>query len=152
MSGSHIAFTYLLDYDLVFLHQYAKTFPATPMAGFIEDYCRFFKLPWLPDEDEQPIAGPSQKVKRGKKGKAPNARERRHMRRAAKRDLQIGDDRDAEEREELIADMTVRCLHGDKATNQEERPGNPGKVDIRSSSHDPNFARRGGLGERSSFR
>ncbi|KAK8858471.1 hypothetical protein IAR55_002698 [Kwoniella newhampshirensis] len=107
-----------LFYDLDLLHKYAKTFPESRMTDFIDDYCRWFKLPLPEPEDEahveesadgQATVQPSKSAKkyRGRKGKAgQNARERRKARRAAGKDGLLAEDLDQEERDELVASMT----------------------------------------------
>jgi superkiller protein 3 len=107
-------------YDLDFLHRFAKAFPTSTLTDFIDDYCRLFKLPLPePEEDEAEEAGKetadgdktAEKVKykrpRRGKNKGVNSRERRKARRLAERDGHLAEDVDEEEREELIASMTV---------------------------------------------
>lgn len=108
-------------YDLEFLHKYAKTFPDTPMTDFIDDYCRWFKLP-LPEpeeeftneqESDEKVKAEKQSKKEKfqrwrKKKKGPNARERRKARRQAGKEGVLAEDLDQEERDELISSMTVR--------------------------------------------
>ncbi|KAL7425055.1 Superkiller protein 3 [Cryptotrichosporon argae] len=104
-------------YDLELLHKFAKTFPTAVLTDFIDDYCRWFKLP-LPEPDEEPQetpagaegdgqpAGKPKKQRWRKKTAAMNARERRKARRQAEREGQLAEDLDREEREELVAAMT----------------------------------------------
>jgi superkiller protein 3 len=42
----------MADYDLDLLHKFAKTFPESPLTDFIDDYCRWFKLP-LPEPEAE---------------------------------------------------------------------------------------------------
>lgn len=108
------------DHDL--LLKFAKTFPESPLTDFIDDYCRWFHLP-LPEpegdeaEDAEPIDGEDEakpkapapkKGRGGKRGRAGlNARERRKARRLAEKDGALSEDLDQEERDELVASMTV---------------------------------------------
>lgn len=105
------------DYDLDLLHKFAKTFPESPLTDFIDDYCRWFKLP-LPapeDEPETDVAEEKPEEKKAKKSKpswwrkrkGPNAKERRKARRQAGKEGSLAEDLDQEEKEELIASMTV---------------------------------------------
>ena len=95
------------------------------MTDFIDDYCRWFKLPLPEPEEETEAAGDgasnpnanatgeaalAKKDKRGrwnKKSKGLNARERRKARRVAGKDGALAEDIDQEEREELIGSMAV---------------------------------------------
>ena len=110
------------DYDLDMLHKFAKTFPESPLTDFIDDYCRWFKLP-LPEPEDEPEtdAGEAKSSdkddKKGKKKpswwrkkKGPNAKERRKARRQAGKEGVLAEDLDQEEKEELIASMTVSPL------------------------------------------
>jgi superkiller protein 3 len=111
----------MIDYDLDLLHKFAKTFPESPLTDFIDDYCRWFKLP-LPEpeveaetETGEDKAAEEKKAKKGKpswwrKKKGPNAKERRKARRQAGKEGVLAEDLDQEEKEELIASMTV-SLH-----------------------------------------
>ena len=105
-------------YDLGFLHNFAKTFPTSPLTDFIDDYCRWFKLPLPEPEDDAPTASipagangeitKATKKVRGYKGKAGmNARERRKTRRLAGKEGALAEDIDQEERDELVSSMTV---------------------------------------------
>lgn len=104
------------QYPLDLLHQYAVKFPDSHMGGFIDDYCRWFSLPPPPagDEDGKKDDG-VEKVevqKRGKKkAKGMNARERRKARRQAGQEGTLTEDVEAEERDELVASMTVSACH-----------------------------------------
>jgi superkiller protein 3 len=91
------------------------------LTDFIDDYCRWFKLP-LPDpEDEQETAESEEKPKAKKeksqrwrrKPKGPNAKERRKARRQAGKEGVLAEDLDQEEKDELISSMTVRSFFGD---------------------------------------
>jgi superkiller protein 3 len=107
-------------YDLDFLHKFAHNFPTSSLTDFIDDYCRLFKLPLPePEEEETGRESPDKehgedkvKYKRPGKGKKKgvNARERRKARRLAKHEGSLAEDIDEEEREELIASMTVSPL------------------------------------------
>jgi superkiller protein 3 len=110
-------------YDLDFLHGFAKTFPDSPMTDFIDDYCRWFKLPPPEPEDEPETEATAEEKAKDKKqikkekyqpwrkrSKGPNARERRKERRQAGKEGVIAEDLDQEEREELISSMTVRFI------------------------------------------
>ena len=116
-------------YDpLDLLHQYAVKFPESPMGELIDDYCRWFKLAPPPAEDQGGVNGtegkesiedetggkkekPRTKSNRWKKGKkGMNARERRKARRVAGQEGTLSEDVEAEERDELVADMTVSTL------------------------------------------
>jgi superkiller protein 3 len=108
------------DHDL--LLKFAKAFPDSSLTDFIDDYCRWFHLP-LPEpegeaaEDAEPIDGDGEakpkapapkKGRGGKRGRAGlNARERRKARRLAEKDGVLSEDLDQEERDELVASMTV---------------------------------------------
>lgn len=106
------------DYDHELLHKYAKAFPSSPLTDFIDDYCRWFKLP-LPEPEEEAEdvmlpKGPEEKEaskskKRGyKKAKAGlNAKERRKARRLAGKEGALQEDVDQEERDELVGSMSV---------------------------------------------
>ncbi|WWC62437.1 uncharacterized protein I303_105033 [Kwoniella dejecticola CBS 10117] len=106
-----------LFYDIELLHKYAKSFPETKMTDFIDDYCRWFKLP-LPEPEEEEEVSPSvngeetaaqkaSKKPRNRKGRSGmNARERRKARRAAGKEGLLAEDLDQEEREELVSAMT----------------------------------------------
>ncbi|WRT67666.1 uncharacterized protein IL334_004638 [Kwoniella shivajii] len=108
-----------LFYDIELLHKYAKAFPESKMTDFIDDYCRWFKLP-LPDPEEEAEAvastangesAPSNvkqtRKPRNRKGRSGmNARERRKARRAAGKEGLLTEDLDQEEREELVSGMT----------------------------------------------
>lgn len=87
------------------------------MTDFIDDYCRWFKLP-LPEPEEESEDAPSAKPadekevkpkKRGfRKGKAGmNAKERRKARRLAGKEGALQEDVDQEERDELVGSMSV---------------------------------------------
>ena len=105
-------------YDLEFLHKFAMTFSSSPLTDFIDDYCRWFKLP-LPEPDEElsiseapvEVSGESKSTKKArgfKKVKAGmNARERRKTRRLAGKEGVLAEDLDREERDELVSSMTV---------------------------------------------
>ncbi|WVQ80586.1 hypothetical protein IAT38_002691 [Cryptococcus sp. DSM 104549] len=111
-----------LFYDLELLHKYAKAFPDSRMTDFIDDYCRWFKLPLPePEEEDAPAASdagaepsaaggeakkPAAKRYRGKKKGGHNARERRKARRAAGKEGLLAEDLDQEERDELVSGMT----------------------------------------------
>ncbi|WVF69336.1 hypothetical protein IAT40_004112 [Kwoniella sp. CBS 6097] len=107
-----------LYYDVELLHKYAKTFPESKMTDFIDDYCRWFKLP-LPEPDEEEDTSASQtangeavapkvvkKPKNRRQRAGMNARERRKARRAAGREGLLAEDLDQEERDELVSTMT----------------------------------------------
>ncbi|WVQ96835.1 hypothetical protein IAU59_003942 [Kwoniella sp. CBS 9459] len=107
-----------LLYDVELLHKYAKTFPESKMTDFIDDYCRWFKLP-LPEPDEEEETAVSQtadgeaaapkpvkKAKNRRQRAGMNARERRKARRAAGREGLLTEDLDQEERDELVTTMT----------------------------------------------
>lgn len=108
----------MADYDLDLLHKFAKTFPESLLTDFIDDYCRWFKLP-LPEpeaeaetETGEDKSTEEKKAKKGKpswwrKKKGPNAKERRKARRQAGKEGVLAEDLDQEEKEELIASMTV---------------------------------------------
>jgi superkiller protein 3 len=108
-----------LVYDIDLLHKFAKTYPQAALTDFIDDYCRWFKLP-LPEPEEEENSTPAiesgdaeaRKVaakKRPRRGKAGlNARERRKTRRAAGKEGTLAEDVDQEERDELVGTMTVR--------------------------------------------
>jgi hypothetical protein len=108
------------DHDL--LLKFAKTFPDSPLTDFIDDYCRWFHLPLPEPEGEaaedaelidgegeaKPKAPAPKKSRGGKRGRAGlNARERRKARRLAEKDGALSEDLDQEERDELVASMTV---------------------------------------------
>ncbi|WWC70645.1 uncharacterized protein I206_104596 [Kwoniella pini CBS 10737] len=106
-----------LYYDIELLHKYAKAFPESRMTDFIDDYCRWFKLPLPePEEEEESIASAngdetaaqkvSKKPKNRKGRSGMNARERRKARRAAGKEGLLAEDLDQEEREELVSGMT----------------------------------------------
>lgn len=88
------------------------------MTDFIDDYCRWFKLP-LPEPEEPETAEAEDKAKEEKKvkkeksqrwrrkPKGPNAKERRKARRQAGKEGVLAEDLDQEEKEELISSMTV---------------------------------------------
>ena len=119
-------------YPLDLLHLYATKYPESAMGEFIDDYCRWFGLPPPPadedsgegrkvggegggdgeggkegsTEDEKKKEKPTgKKYKKGKKGM--NARERRKARRVAGQEGTLSEDVEAEERDELVSDMTV---------------------------------------------
>lgn len=113
-----------LVYDLDLLHKFAKTFPTSPFTDFIDDYCRWFKLALPePDEDlsvvskaagggEESGGAPTPKPKQAKKQRwkrrpGQTARDRRRARRVAVKQGELADDVDEEEKEELVASMTV---------------------------------------------
>ena len=102
------------------LHKFAKTFPESALTDFIDDYCRWFHLPLPePEDDAAPVpenqtpvinenekkAASKKKWRRGKSGL--NAKERRKARRLAGKDGVLNEDLDQEERDELVAGMTV---------------------------------------------
>ncbi|WVQ65903.1 uncharacterized protein L199_004081 [Kwoniella botswanensis] len=106
-----------LFYDIELLHKYAKAFPESRMTDFIDDYCRWFKLPLPEPEEEEETPQPANgeesfaqkankktKNRRGRNGM--NARERRKARRAAGKEGVLSEDLDQEEREELVSGMT----------------------------------------------
>lgn len=107
-------------YNIDLLHKFARAFPLSPLTDFIDDYCRWFKLPLPEPEEEAEVsvdgatngeATPAKKEKRSrwaKKSKGSNARDRRKARRQAGKDGVLAEDIDQEERDELIASMTVR--------------------------------------------
>lgn len=113
-------------YPLDMLHQYAVLFPESSLTAFIDDYCRWFKLPLPePDEEEDTELGEMKdgegekardkgtKDKKGKwwrKKKGTTARERRKMRRTAGKEGTLAEDLEGEEREELVASMTVSLV------------------------------------------
>lgn len=88
------------------------------MTDFIDDYCRWFKLP-LPEPEEPETEEAEDKAKEEKnvkkeksqqwrrKPKGPNAKERRKARRQAGKEGVLAEDLDQEEKEELISSMTV---------------------------------------------
>lgn len=93
------------------------------MTDFIDDYCRWFKLPPPEPEDEPETEATAEDKAKEKKqtkkdkyqpwrkrSKGPNARERRKGRRQAGKEGAIAEDLDQEEREELISSMTVRLV------------------------------------------
>lgn len=105
------------------LHKFAKTFPDSPLTDFIDDYCRWFKLPLPEPEDEPETENGENQVKEEKTGKkekaqrwrrkkkGPNAKERRKARRQAGKEGVLAEDLDQEEKEELVSSMTVSsCL------------------------------------------
>lgn len=112
-------------YPLELLHQYPVLFSESPLTAFIDDYCRWFKLPLPePDEDEdgeqETIGAPSDakakdsKDKKGKwwrKKKGMNAKERRKAKRTAGKEGTLTEDLEREERDELVATMTVSHVH-----------------------------------------
>lgn len=120
------------DYDLDLLHNFAKTFPESPLTDFIDDYCRWFKLP-LPEpeaeaetETGEDKAAEEKKAKKGKpswwrKKKGPNAKERRKARRQAGKEGVLAEDLDQEEKEELIASMTVSVICGSLRQEADEQ-------------------------------
>jgi len=135
-------------YDLELLHKFAKTFPASPLTDFVDDYCRWFKVPLPEPEDEaSAIDAPSElnvetskaiKKARGyRKGKAGmNARERRKRRRLAGKEGVLTEDLGSEERDELVASMTVRfqtVLHNEGNLMTAEIAGQDSKVNLRTS-------------------
>jgi len=105
-------------YDIELLHKYARAFPQSPLTDFIDDYCRWFHLP-LPEPEEEetdgkPAPETEEKQKKSKNWRqnrrnkaALNARERRKARRLAGREGALAEDIDQEERDHLIAGMTV---------------------------------------------
>ena len=93
------------------------------MTDFIDDYCRWFKLPFPdPDEEDEEVTAQKPTEEAGKPKKrswkkskaALNARERRKARRLAKRDGTLVEDIDQEERDELVASMSVRYIRSDR--------------------------------------
>jgi superkiller protein 3 len=104
------------------LHRFAKTFPDSPLTDFIDDYCRWFKLPLPEPEDEPETDNGEEKPKEEKtdkkekaqrwrrKKKGPNAKERRKARRQAGKEGVLAEDLDQEEKEELVSSMTVRLV------------------------------------------
>jgi superkiller protein 3 len=104
------------------LHKFAKTFPDSPLTDFIDDYCRWFKLPLPEPEDEPETDQGEEKAKEEKqakkekaqrwrrKKKGPNAKERRKARRQAGKEGVLAEDLDQEEKEELVSSMTVGHL------------------------------------------
>ncbi|KAK4687772.1 superkiller protein 3, partial [Tremellales sp. Uapishka_1] len=108
-----------LFYDLDLLHKFTKAFPQSHLTDFIDDYCRWFKLP-LPDPEEVPepaveellddegevIQQPKKKAARAKNKAAMNAKERRKAKRLAGLIGGLAEDIDQEEREELVVSMT----------------------------------------------
>ncbi|WWC88759.1 uncharacterized protein L201_003672 [Kwoniella dendrophila CBS 6074] len=106
-----------LFYDIELLHKYAKAFPESKMTDFIDDYCRWFKLPLPEPEEEQEAAATAngeasasqpknnKKYKNRKTRSGMNARERRKARRAAGKEGLLSEDLDQEEREELVSAM-----------------------------------------------
>jgi superkiller protein 3 len=117
----------MVDYDLNLLHKFAKTFPDSPLTDFIDDYCRWFKLP-LPEPEDDGDNTAEEKAKEEKsakkekfqrwrkKKKGPNAKERRKARRLAGKDGVLAEDLDQEEKEELISSMTVSHSKVSQAT------------------------------------
>jgi superkiller protein 3 len=117
-------------YPIDLLHQYASKYPESAMGEFVDDYCRWYGLSPPPSDEEagatkageqgkednegstEEVKKEAQKAKakkwkKGKKGM--NARERRKARRIAGQEGTLSEDVEAEERDELVADMTV-CL------------------------------------------
>ena len=95
------------------------------MTDFIDDYCRWFKLP-LPEPEEEEVVpkAPSRvneeaikvmrKARGYKKGKAGmTARERRKTRRLAGKEGVLAEDLDREEKDELVASMTVNSFQAE---------------------------------------
>lgn len=94
------------------------------MTDFIDDYCRWFKRPPPePEEEEQlaitasdangdteskPVKPKKARYRRNKAGM--NAKERRKARRGAVKEGTLAEDVDQEERDELVASMTVSLL------------------------------------------
>ena len=101
-------------YDIDLLHKYARAFPDSPMTDFIDDYCRWFQLP-LPEPEEVDESKPveAEQVERKGKGRKNknNARERRKARRLAGQSGAASEDLEQEEKEELVAEMTVRLSY-----------------------------------------
>lgn len=154
-------------YDLEFLHKYAKTFPDTAMTDFIDDYCRWFKLPLPEPEDDADVeAEKDEKAKAEKQSKkekfqrwrkkksGPNARERRKARRQAGKEGVLAEDLDQEERDELISSMTVcpellnlqACSPLNRRLLEIARPSEV--VRVCPSGHGEDLDPRGGLGQR----
>lgn len=107
-----------LVYDIDLLHKYSEAFPNSPMACFIEEYCRWFKRP-LPETEEDSSkteayerdekAEGSVKHRKSHKG-GRGALTKRQSRRAHLREIHVSEDVEKEEREELFSSMTV-SLH-----------------------------------------
>nr|XP_019045775.1 superkiller protein 3 [Kwoniella bestiolae CBS 10118]OCF24705.1 superkiller protein 3 [Kwoniella bestiolae CBS 10118] len=106
-----------LFYDIELLHKYAKAFPESKMTDFIDDYCRWFKLPLPEPEEEEEVPVPTNgnesfaqkanKKPRNRRGRnGMNAKERRKARRAAGKEGLLAEDLDQEERDELVSGMT----------------------------------------------
>ncbi|ORY31409.1 putative translation repressor [Naematelia encephala] len=107
---------FTLFYDLDLLHRFAMTFPESSLTDFIDDYCRWFRLPLpLPEEEdvapvssetteEKPKKEKKQRWRRNQRGQ--NAKERRKARRMAGKEGTLAEDVDREERDELVASMT----------------------------------------------
>ncbi|OXG33946.1 superkiller protein 3 [Cryptococcus neoformans Bt15] len=103
-----------LFYDIDLLHKYLEAFPNSPMACFIEEYCRWFKRP-LPESEEdaskpeihekdEKIEDPGKHRKSHKGGRGALAK--RQSRRAHLREMHVSEDVEKEEREELFSSMT----------------------------------------------
>lgn len=149
-------------YDIDLLHKYARAFPQSPLTDFIDDYCRWFHLP-LPEPDEEEAdnkstPGTEDKQKKSKNWRqnrrnkaALNARERRKARRLAGREGALAEDIDQEERDHLVAGMTVSVLtyRPYLATSlSAEIVGSTPKVDVCASCHGEDLYPGRGLGER----
>ncbi|EAL21087.1 hypothetical protein CNBD4630 [Cryptococcus deneoformans B-3501A] len=103
-----------LFYDIDLLHKYSEAFPNSPMACFIEEYCRWFKRP-LPETEEDSSkteayerdekAEGSVKHRKSHKG-GRGALTKRQSRRAHLREIHVSEDVEKEEREELFSSMT----------------------------------------------
>lgn len=102
-------------YDIDLLHKYLDAFPNSPMACFIEEYCRWFKRP-LPEmeedfpkpealEGDKKVEDSDKQRKRHKGGRGALAK--RQSRRAHLKETHVSEDVEKEEREELFSSMTV---------------------------------------------
>lgn len=139
-------------YDHEFLHKFAKAFPLSPLTDFIDDYCRWFRLP-MPEPEDEPLAAQDtpkddekKKRVRTKRGKAgPNARDRRKARRLAHKDATLAEDIEEEEKEELVASMTVGLS---RAPLTIETAGQVTEIDLCLSGDGPLIDPGGRLGER----
>ena len=139
----------MIVYDIELLHNFAHIFPTSPLTDFIDDYCRWFQLPLPEPEDVNTTTEAKQdkpKKSRWRKKPGQNARERRKTRRLAGKEGLLNEDLDQEERDELVAAMTVCTVHRDMLTRV-ETIGPASKVNLFPSGHDENSHPRRRLGQ-----
>ncbi|ODN74406.1 hypothetical protein L202_06809 [Cryptococcus amylolentus CBS 6039] len=97
-------------YDIDLLHKYACAFPFSPLADFIDIYCRWFKRPSPEYEQEKDNASLQERTqfKKHKGGKASRARRqvRREKEGQDEGKVVVSEDVEQEEKEEMISLLT----------------------------------------------